>query len=482
MRGLMKLEIVREDGSVEVIEKENMVTSIFNKMMYDLFYSADSTVYTPSATLYYDAKNKVLTMPRVAMYASSSITTDSTQANPPTIIGMTEGLKGSTICGKSYIVSIMSNEGSGGLTITAEFGNIVGNVSSIGLCIPSDNNHNANKTKGVYNKPLGFVMNHEDYIPFYDKGNGVSIYSNVVLNNGRPKFYNTEYEYSFGGNKLLGVRVYSVENDDLIQEYDMEGLGAITPIQSSILKLPLVPLSNDTYALIVKGMYVNNDGNKDYAYVQVELDSNLLPTGRVGKLRYMQDAQLQASLGSNNDVDVVSQVVYAEPLALGGKVYSISYDTRYKKLKGYINVLSALNPITESEVATQTVDITVSGEDNDIFKLFNGVYKEDGYYALGGVKVDIKGVVDSGILPRLEGNEELSNKLELADGYVFGVYNPNGGYVDARCAMLKESVNVPMNKLKMIVGKPTSLLTCCATGGVNVAKNEILRVQYTLLM
>lgn len=479
MKGIMRLEVVRADGVIDVIENENMVTNIFNKMMYDLFYSADSNVYSPSATLHYDTKNKVLTIPRFSMYASSGVTRDTTQANPPTVLAMTEGLKGSTLCGDSYIVSIQSNEGSGGLTITAEFSKIEGNVSSIGLCIPSDNNHNASKSRGLYNKPLGYVINHADYVPYYTDGAGMDVYTNTVKVGGRPKFLNILHEYNFGANKLLGVKAYRVDNDDLVQEYDLSGLGVVVPRNTSIKRLPLVPTSDGTYALLLQCDYVNNSGTLDYAYMQVELDSNLVPTGRVGKLLYMNDTHLQSSL--NDTVDIVSQVVYAEPLSIGGKVYSIAYDTRNKKLKGYINIVGALNPTVEPSNPTTTVDIKVSGE-NDIFKLFNGVYNGSSYYALGGTKVDIKGVIESGVLPPLEGVDELSNKIELEGGYVFGVSNPNGGYADVRCAMLKESVNVPLNKPKMVIGRPASLLTCCATGGVTVGKNDILRVQYTLLM
>jgi len=161
MKGKMKLEVIRGNGDVEVIENNNMVTSIFNKMMYDLFYSESSNTYSPGAIVYYDKVKKLLTLPKVAMYASSGVTNDVSQANPPSVVGMTQGLRGNGICGKSYLVSIVSNSG-GGLTINGEFSGIDGNISSVGLCIPSDNNYNSNKSNKVYSRELGYIMNHAD--------------------------------------------------------------------------------------------------------------------------------------------------------------------------------------------------------------------------------------------------------------------------------------------------------------------------------
>ena len=90
----------------------------------------------------------------------------------------------------------------------------------------------------------------------------------------------------------------------------------------------------------------------------------------------------------------------------------------------------------------------------------------------------------SGVLPQLSlGDVDyLVSRGKIGD-YTYGIIHPNNPFMDKNINMIKDSINVSVDKPRLIFGKERSLLTNAKTDGViNMKKGDTLRVSYSILV
>lgn len=479
MRGRLKIEHIRGNEVIDTQEVSNMATDVFNKMIYDLFYASSSTVYNSSSMLYYDMYNRVLTLPRLSMYLSSGVESDRSASHPPSILSMTSGLKGSSVCSDNYLVSVGAG-GSSGLTITAEFNNVEGAVRSVGLCIPRDNNYNCNRSNRLYDKELGLVLNHDDYMRYHSEG----LYSNLVKFGNKVVFLHIDVETKFGSSYYGGTYLYEITEDGLlsvIRSYNT--LSSVTPTSMvGINRVALIP-QGDGYTLLVSGTYTDGNLQKRTEVMKVEFDSDFSLTGRVVRTGIMLGAFMPSNL------EYTAQVVKTGAVHEGLGVTYVLYANGRGDLmvgratEGYIN---AIVGGVQTSIGMDAVKISTILSDSELFDLFNGTYTSEGNYkTLSGILIDLESVYNNnGKLPSLKNGEGdyLISRMRVGDKVV-GIIHPNNPFLDKDINMIKDSVNVSIDKPRLIIGKSRSLLTNARTDGViNVKSGDTLRVSYNILV